>query len=109
MVAVSNESDWDDGQSPSNYSHDSYSQGGPTYGVYPPPPYSQGPMPMYAPPSYAPGMYASASHPRSQFSPRSPHSMVSRYSDAAHFNFDEYEQWASNWNHYDTLQHANSH
>lgn len=108
LVAMSNDSDWDDGQSPSNYSHDSYSQGPATYG-YPPPYPHPGAMPMYAPPSYAPGLYTSVPHPRSQFSPRSPHSIASKYSNADHFNFDEYEQWTSNWNHYDTLHHARSH
>ena len=84
-------SDWE-GQSPSIYSQgDSYSQGL-TYGFYPPPP-SHGPMPTYSPSNYSPGMYGST--PRSQ---------GSTLSDADHFNFEEYEQWASNWNHYDTLK-----
>jgi hypothetical protein len=100
LVALSNESDWEGGPSPSNYSR--YSQGGPAaYGPYPPP-YSQGPRPMYAPPHYGLGMYGGAT-PRSQYSPDSPRT---QYSEASRFNFDEYEQWASNWGHYDTLHHT---
>jgi len=82
LVAMSNESDWEGGPSPSNY--------------------SRGSVPMYAPPHYAPGMYGGAT-PRSQYS--SPDSPRTQYSETPNFNFDEYEQWASNWGHYDTFHH----
>ncbi|KAL7496283.1 hypothetical protein ACHAWT_004687 [Skeletonema menzelii] len=102
------ESEWNDHESPANFSQGSYSQGGSVYAPPIPIPqfqffnYSQqGPMPMYAP--TGPGMYGAT--PMSQFS-SSPHT---HYSGASHFNFDEYEQWASTWNHYDTLHQTQSH
>ena len=113
LVAMSKESEWDDHESPANYSQGAYSQGGSAYGSQIPTPqfqffnYSQPvPMPMYAPANYAPGPGMYGATPRShQFSPSSPHT---HYSEASHFNFDEYEQWASTWNHYD-LHQAQSH
>lgn len=107
LVAMPNENDWEDGPSPSNYSQGSYSQGGPAYTqqipIPYPPPYSQGPMSMmYAPPNYAPGVYGASSTP---FSPESPQT---QFSGTSRFDFNEYERWANNWGHYDTL-HAHSH
>ena len=113
LVAMAKEDDWDDGESPTNYSHSSYSQeGGPQYAPQQMPiphfqflDYSQqGQMPMYAPSYPPPPMYGGT--PRSQFTPSSPHT---QYSGASRFNFDEYEQWASNFHHYDTLQQTQSH
>mmetsp|Transcript_17819 Transcript_17819/g.35741 ORF Transcript_17819/g.35741 Transcript_17819/m.35741 type:complete len:1241 (+) Transcript_17819:179-3901(+) len=107
LMAMSKESEWDDG-SPSNYSQGSYAQGGPTYAPQIPSPHfqfmdysQQGQMPMYPPPNYAPGPGMYGATPRKRFPTGSPQT---QYSEASRFDFDEYEQWASNWDHYDTFQ-----